>query len=289
MNTRIKSGAIYALALSCPILASSIAFGQAVIYVDGDNGIADPPNFGQDGWGELAHNSLQNALSDAADLLTQPEPPDRVHIWVAKGEYSPGSGVSDSFVIPDRVSVFGGFAGDEEEFAERDISPVGTILTGNWISDFCGIVTPNSIVVTIADTGGQTRLDSVTVIGGAVAGVRLNNSDAVLSNCIIERNQTGVVLDAIGAFEEITSTPRLINMRFISQSQSALRVNKGVRATVVNSIFRNNEASQGAGVAVFGGDGFDLTPAEAVLNCTIVSNRAFSQGGGIYRIGLGTT
>ncbi len=87
-------------------------FGGNVIYV---NKSADEGGNGTS-W-TMAYKSLRKATDRAArDCGTQ--------IWVARGTYSPGPNVTDHFIIPDNVSLYGGFAGTETAIDQRDIKAI---------------------------------------------------------------------------------------------------------------------------------------------------------------------
>ena len=65
-----------------------------------------------------AYVDLQDALVDADDFVTCVG--GTVDIWVASGIYTPGVGTTDSFVLLNDVSLYGGFVGTETVMTERD-------------------------------------------------------------------------------------------------------------------------------------------------------------------------
>jgi hypothetical protein len=80
-----------------------------------------------------AFTSLQSALAVAAS-------PD--NIWVAQGTYKPGTTRLDTFEMVDGVQIYGGFAGTETLFSQRNPALHPTILSGDIGT--AGVTTDNS-------------------------------------------------------------------------------------------------------------------------------------------------
>jgi len=124
------------------VLTATVASAHAqtsVVYVDINNGVDGPPNFGRDGWGEDAHRFLQDAL-DAADVLLAQQLATEVELWVAQGTYRPDQGANytlgdrtATFALRNNVEIYGGFDGTEGplEFELRDWELNPTILDGD--------------------------------------------------------------------------------------------------------------------------------------------------------------
>jgi hypothetical protein len=133
-------------------LATAIVHGQStVVYVDINNGVDGPPNFGQIGWDENAHRLLQDAL-DAAKAIIDQQIAAEVDIWVAQGTYRPdqdannpnGTGNRDaSFHMQNNVRILGGFPPDPHTWNngqgamidDRDPKAFVTILSGDLDED----------------------------------------------------------------------------------------------------------------------------------------------------------
>src|SRR5690606_14333708 len=135
------------------------------LYVDGD---ASGANNGSS-WSD-AFTTLQDALRLAYEGS---------EIWVAAGIYTPGASPSDSFHIPPGVSLYGGFAGTEDELEERDWEASPTVLSGdidgNDKVDGRGVVTDTAnikgdnayhVVWLDGSTTSSTRLDGVIITAG---------------------------------------------------------------------------------------------------------------------------
>jgi subtilisin family serine protease len=139
-----------------------------VIYVDpyatGSGNGRDWPN---------AYTDLQTALTRAANSCGS-------EIWVARGTYSPGSNVDDSFTVPDGVELYGGFAGTETTRSQRDHTRYQTILTG-YINE----TTRNKVVVTMGDS---SILDGFVVEKGNWRGIEGINVDFSVYHCTVKDN-----------------------------------------------------------------------------------------------------
>jgi hypothetical protein len=164
MNTQFKSGAITMLTAVLVSMFTVSVHAQTVLRVDIEN--VDVNGDGT-GWGPDAFKFLQDALDEAADLAQF----GLVDLWVAASQ-TPYVAEFDPFYIPNNVRVFGGFNGDEEEFAERPLDPTTTTLTGSFE------------IVSFIETNQSARIDGFT-LDGAVWPISLYDSSAIVSNCVI--------------------------------------------------------------------------------------------------------
>src|SRR5262249_35836610 len=128
------------------------AFAPA-LFVDANSDASNPDGLT---WA-TAFPDLQSALAIAFPGDT---------IDVAGGTYIPGSGGSDSFVIPDGVSIYGGFAGSADMGSPftRNFTTYTSFLSG----DLAPLVNASN-VLTVTDATG-VRLDGFTVENGYSAG-----------------------------------------------------------------------------------------------------------------------
>lgn len=84
------------------------AAAAAVIYVNVNTHASAAQQTGAD-WAH-AWNNLQSALTEAASA-SHPE-----QIWVAQGTYTPGISPTATFTLSNNVSIYGGFAGNEDPY-----------------------------------------------------------------------------------------------------------------------------------------------------------------------------
>ncbi len=148
-------------------------FGGDIIYVaaaasEGGNGT---------NW-QLAYNKLSDALNRAEQGCGVEE------VWIARGKYHPGPLATDTFDVPDSVSVYGGFAGNEPSIEQRNFVANPTILSG-YIRTINDIEQRNETVVTM---GNDSLLDGVIVKEADWHGVKGTNVDYSVGNCVIWRN-----------------------------------------------------------------------------------------------------
>jgi uncharacterized repeat protein (TIGR01451 family) len=157
-------------------------WGGDVIYAD-----RHAPGYIQNGtcWA-YAYQDLQMALARAERGCGS-------EIWVADGVYNPGDTLdpfeeayADTFVIPDGVSVYGGYMGyGASNPNTRDPKRYQTILSG-----YVDEATRNNTVVTM---GHNSLLDGVIIEEGYFRGIEGSDVTSTVANCIIKKNaQRGI-------------------------------------------------------------------------------------------------
>ncbi len=276
--------------LALATLDTSVACRDGIIYVDRS---ADGAGSGTS-WAN-AYTDLQKALTRAAGGCGE-------EIWAARGLYSPGMQVTDSFVLPAGVSVYGGFVGWETSLEQREIAANPTILSGLISQDDEGYTTRN---ITVVMMGNHSLLDGVTVkeSGGTLAspgrGIYGQNVDFMVSNCIIKDNlQYGIRADngnvsakwctisdngydGIYYFGNNSKALSIENCRIFGNGQHGINT-RNASTSILNSILSSNGSDNSGtyyGVYVF------YPSASPVLkNCSVVDN----IHEGCYFVGLGT-
>jgi len=186
-------------------------------------------------------------------------------IWVAAGTYKPTttSDRSVSFNLKDGVDVFGGFAGSETIFGNRNISKNKTILSGDIGA--VGVSTDNSVNIvkcrgSLTDTISKlTRLDGVTIEAGYA---NTGNSDG-------------------GALNLYYANPDMVNVTF--SKNYAGDDGGAVYATASLSCFFNchfaDNKSGDDGGAIFSQSSLSF------INCLFTGNRSEYYSGAIYGSG----
>ncbi|MFC1850344.1 right-handed parallel beta-helix repeat-containing protein [candidate division CSSED10-310 bacterium] len=151
-----------------------------VIYVDLD---AAGDNDGST-WSN-AFTDLQDALSSAAS---------DAEIWVAAGTYKPTAGDdrSATFIVPEDVSVYGGFNGTETSREQREWLDNETTLSGDLMGDDQDFTNNDENVYHVVTGGDHTVLDGFFIIGGNAdeygGGVYAPGVSMNISHCVIHRN-----------------------------------------------------------------------------------------------------
>lgn len=268
------------LVLTVVSLLPSSANAAGVVYVDKN---AAGNNTGAD-WAN-AYTDLQSALSNATA---------GTEIWVAKGVYTPGINVADTFQLVDGVSIYGGFAATETDRTERDWKVNLSILSGDIDGDDAvdarGVVTStNSIVggnnhhvVTGSGVTRTARLDGFIVTAGKAdgatpfdlgGGIYNHEGSPTLYNLVLSGNYAV----AGGGMENNNNSPVIHSIDFVGNT-ATLRGggmhNGSSSFTLQNVTFQNNFAPSGGGM--------DNYASTLILDSSTFSGNISNNGGGIY-------
>jgi predicted outer membrane repeat protein len=205
--------------------------------------------------------SWTNAYTSLQDALAAAQGGDK--IWVAGGTYKPTTGTdrTATFTLKNNVEIYGGFAGTETSFSQRNVSTNVTTLSGdigtvnNTADNVYHVVTSNSPANTaVLDgftiSGGNANGSTNQNIGG---GIYIPDSNPILRNLIIENNNA-------------------------SSSGGGLYNGGNANYLLTNSTFRNNTAASGGGI-------FNQASNPTLTDVTFTNNTATSAGGAIYNNG----
>ncbi len=235
--------------------------------------------------GAATGQSWADAFPRLEQALAVARPGDQV--WVAAGTYRPTTGAERwrSFTIPAHVSVLGGFDGTEAQADQRDWLANPVILSGDI--GVLGNDTDNTNQV-VEITAPGVVLSGVTIRGArggsSGGGLSITNSQGsltVVSDCVVEDNQTASV--GGGVTVGGSSPVRLVRLRIlnnISQSSGAgLYLSQG-RVVVENSLITGNallgQNARGAGVYSINFPGSQ--GVVDILHCTVAGNTATATG-----------
>ncbi len=229
----MKNIIIILLALS-PI---NLVFTQNIHYV---NQQATGAGNGQT-WTD-AYSDLQSALSMAVAGDA---------IWVAAGLYYPTTGAdrNASFELPSGVKMYGGFAGTETAFDQRNWQAHETILDGD-------IGTVGDSLDNCYNVVYLSEPDSNTVLDGFV--IQHGNANMTNSPDPWGRLRSGGGLYMSGL---------------------------DIYATVRNCVFRHNTAYTYGGGAMVNGSSLASSSAPVFVNCRFEQNHAYFGGGGLAKFG----
>ena len=228
-----------------------------------------------------AYTNLQTALQNS---------PSGSQIWVAAGTYTPTAEADRrdiSFVLPDGVEVYGGFAGDEASLAERDVTANATVLSGD-----IGAARDNSDntyrVVVLNNTSSSSILDGFTVRDGNAdvaeqgvdgAGIFSERSQAVLRNLIVTNNTAAGLGGGMYAQDSLN---QLTNVNFVSNTANSggAMYNNTSGSILTDTTFEGNR-SEGSGGAV-------LNEASSVIidEAVFTGNVAGGSGGAVFNADL---
>jgi predicted outer membrane repeat protein len=217
-------------------------------------------------------SSWADAYVRLTDAIAAASPGDQV--WVAAGRYTPGPAPSAggsrdaSFVLKNRVALYGGFAGGETSLSQRDWTTNRTILsgdlTGNDGPQFTNRADNAYHVVVALNVDDSAVVDGFTISGG--------HADGPGFGPVPESREQGSGINVYASF------PRFANC-VIEDNWSANHgaMNDHGSSTLVNCTFRNNFSLQfGAGLYMH----FDS--ATTATGCRFEGNVATTDGGGAY-------
>jgi gliding motility-associated-like protein len=200
-------------------------------------------------------------------------------VWVAKGTYQPA--LDSSFSMKNGVKIYGGFAGTETSFAQRNLSlGDSSILKGNGYRIITNNNLSNSAVLDgFTITGGSvigTPGSGFTIPGGDAfgGGMYNNNASPTLSNLIFSNNQ-------------VTGGPGSIILTNGGQGCGAGMYDSNSSPILSNVIFKNNIAiggttngGQGNGGNGFGAGMYNINASPILNNVTFSYNSANGNNSG---------
>ena len=264
----ISSSFILALLLAC---ASSHVQAATIIRVKSD---AVGPVQDGSSW-STAYKDLKSALN-VAGAGTQ--------IWVAAGTYRPSSTGSrtDSFIMRNGVSIYGGFAGTESAFSERNanvnVTTLSGDLAGNDTANF-GNYGDNSIHILIASgVDASAILDGFVIKGGYAnfpfgdpsgwggAILATPTGSPTIRNCHFKANYAHW---SGGAILCLNGNPQISHCSFIGNASPNNHGGGiyagGANTKVTNCVFANNSGRNAPAVLFVSG-------AKTLANCTFFGN-----------------
>ena len=224
-------------------------------------------------------------------------------IWVAAGTYTPARHKrTTSFIIPDGVQVYGGFAGTETQLGQRRPELHRTVFSGELGAP--GIEDNSYSVVTFRGVSAATLLDGLTITGGNAnadteagspercGGAIFNDgshgsSSPTLINCILEGNTArdgGAVYNYGLAGLCAPSFTNCVFQKNQADLDGGAVYNDGRQAGTCSPAFtdcRFDENVATYGAAIFVGKG-NANTAFSVRNCSFTRNAAYLWGGGVY-------
>jgi hypothetical protein len=263
----IESDVAYKTA-TCSTNVGSWQPNSSIIYVD----CYSPCSPGTGVSWRYAYRDLQDALDIAATGRGS-------QICVARGSYLPIA-PDQTFTVYKGIPVYGHFAGNETSLSQRNLNNPNnqTLLTG--------IVNSTRYIVTISNDDSGNYLDGFTIGGATSAGVRLEDANLYITNCLITENYDGIesydsnftVFDCNiwnnnnGIFADFQNTPdtfKTVIKNNIIRNNSSYGIyfqNISSRADILNNLIYNN----GEGIYFYPISGYDNS--SVIQNNTIVKN-----------------
>jgi photosystem II stability/assembly factor-like uncharacterized protein len=263
-----------------------------------DGGTLRKPVFvNDDATGANTGYNWADAFTDLQSALAISQEGDQ--IWVAEGNYLPGTDPTATFLINKNLQLYGGFAGTETTLAERG-DPAGhpAILSG----DVNGDDEPGNFVmhrddnsshaVSIAESANGTMLDGFIISGGngkpttppastdlspERGGGITSLASCSIKNCIFRDNSA--VWGGAGCYARFGDAVLIENCIFETNSapRAALALGFHDDAQIVNCKFIDNKGS-------FGGAGAYLGNLNVVVrDCEFTNNQTpGGEGGAVF-------
>lgn len=243
----------------------------------------------------LSWDSAFTDLQWAIDLACEcPVGDGYAPIWVAQGTYYPtkefdwdASGGSDvrekTFYIHKNIQLYGGFAGNETDPAERDWSLNTTILSGDLDQDGTLNGENSYHILYIDGTSSTGSIDSTCLLDGFR--IVLGNANGSLSD---KAYGGGAYIDGSNGH---LCQPNIVNCHFKTNSArydgGAIFNNasgSGVCSPmIINCYFESNSASNtGGAISNYARDAGESSP---FISYSIFDNNSALRGGAIYNVG----
>jgi len=200
------------------------------------------------GAGDRSGRNWANASDDLKAMLAQ----SNAEVWVAAGTYYPHDSTDrfGAFTLGENTRAYGGFAGTETVFADRDIAANLTILSGEL-----GVVSYH--VIKQVNTAGTILLDGFTITGGRADGSG--------------ENATG------GGAYLFNTAATLRNITFAANTASetggAAHIAGDAPVSFYDCVFTENEANEGGAL-------YAISPL-LVERCRFDTNIAVQKGGAV--------
>lgn len=194
-------------------------------------------------------------------------------IWVARGIYTPGISITDSFQLMNGVGIYGGFAATETLRTQRNWDANLTILSGDIAGD--DAANPDGVVVDPADINGDNSYH--VVIGSGVF------SDTILDGFTITAGQADGSYSSPcgdvcgGGMYNLSGSPTLNNLTFIGNTAMMT----STAPTAVETGLITLEAVKSPYLVYWGGGGmFNRDNSNPILENVTFSNNSTDGGGG---------
>jgi hypothetical protein len=258
------------------VLCAGRAAGQAVLHVRAGAGGAGDGSSWADAFPELVPAL---AAAQAGD-----------EIWVAQGTYTPAAGGLDpgaTFLLPDGVGVYGGFAGNELTLAQRDPASHMVTISGDLLGDDAlgedhWVDNTHSLLLA-SGTGAGTVLDGFIIRGGhgdpfsqiPPGGLRVQAGSITVRACAFVQNSgpTGALLCGQAGTTVVDACMFVDNRGGFGPG--AIKTNHDHVLDLRNSVFLGNTGYD------FGGALQLVSSTATIYGCLFSGNRtSLTTGGG---------
>jgi hypothetical protein len=237
---------------------------------------------------ENAYTNIQNAINNN---------PYKDDIWVANGTYTPSSnGRNSTFLISNRVKIYGGFNGTETLLEQRDFRNNITILNGDVNGNDNANINPTEAtrsenlyhILTVKGNPSEVTVDGFNFSGANANGTTLTSgtpSDQYLNNrggAIFLHTYTtnaDVTLNLENCiFEKNSSTDTSVFSNWFSSGVSTMYQ----RPNFTNCIFTNNFSTQNGQFLLLSSGGFGQYSFGKIINSLFYNNTSQNGPSALY-------
>ncbi|WP_299680475.1 choice-of-anchor Q domain-containing protein, partial [uncultured Tenacibaculum sp.] len=275
----------------CLLFLFTCLLVKAQIYVD------------KDATGSNDGSSWINAYTSLQDALANDSSGDE--IWIAEGDYSPGTNRTDSFILNQtNVKLYGGFNGTESLLSERNVLLYKTILDGDVNGDdtgvgYTGVNRDENTLNIVKIQANNCTLDGIIIANGHAndssisdnqegSAILIDAQNISIKNSTFEKN----VVQRFGVIQMIDQSGFLSIENTIFKDNYGnggvtlyTRANGGaLNITIINSLFENNtlenvspSGSGSTGIIWFRQD-LNFSQNVTITNCTLVNNKNKTRG-----------
>ncbi|MBL7729638.1 MAG: right-handed parallel beta-helix repeat-containing protein [Chitinophagaceae bacterium] len=187
-------------------------------------------------------------------------------VYDPTGSATPADARTKTFYLRNGLKVFGGFAGGETHFSQRNLALNRTTLSGDIGVSGNRIDNTYHVVTSVSDDN-STELDGFFITGG--------NAD-VAANLVSEGEL--VFHKQGGGLCLISSALVVRNCSVVGNAAGTgggISIYKNSMPLLVNDLFAGNTATDGAGAAI------EVNSAPVITNCTFAGNNS-GTGGGLF-------
>jgi len=255
------------------VFLSFTLMGQTTYYVNGVTG-----------------NDTNDGINWVTSLATIQAALDKTvsgdKVWVAKGIYIPSKIAGDapsadnrdkSFSIPNGVSIYGGFVGNEDvnyDLALRNFDANKTTLSGSF--DATPANNAYHVVIIASSTANIIQLDGFSITNGNANGTGFFN----VHGKPVYRSQSGGINATAGGGDIYITNDLIYNNLATNYGGGILVVANGSNGYLMkNVISGNSTTSHGGGLYA---QTFTTTNKLYLVNNVISNNTSTTNGGGIY-------
>lgn len=256
---------------------------QSPIFVD----VNATGNNNGTSWAD-AYTNLQSAINNN---------PFKDDIWVAQGVYTPsGNGRNSTFLISNKVDIYGGFNGTETLLEERDFRNNLTVLNGDVNGNDNSNINPGEAsrsenlyhIVTLKGNISNVKIDGFTFSGANANGTTLTSgtpSDQYLNNrggavfvhtYVSNQNITGNFSNCV--FEKNSASDTSVYSNWYSTGTSQMTHD----ISFENCIVRDNYSTTNSQLLFIGSNGLGHKHLGKIINCLFNNNTSLNGPSSIY-------